>query len=376
MAQKLRNVDIVVGGDSHTLLGDSTFQRFGFTPNGDYPYVTRTSDNKMVCVVQAWHYSQLIGELDVDFDANGEVSRCGGQPILPIGDKFVFRYNNTLRKELKGDDHKLILDQLLREDEVRVTADDPAVAAAIAKYNDVKAELEQQIIGSNADDLCLDGFPGAHWSNLCLRQATYKHGSDITTLVAKAFMTVTKGADIGLQNAGGVRMDLPSGEVSIASAQTLLPFGNVLMTFNMTGADLKTVIEDALSYPLDEGGSAGAFPYAFGMRYTLDLSMGYGNRVSNVEINKRGAGSWVPLDDTAYYTIVTNNYIGGGKDGYAMFGTYYTAGKYVNTFLEYMQAFVDFVRAEGTLTRQPDEFYSTQRFINRNGCDHSLSDTC
>ena len=39
---------------------------------------------KAVCVVQAWEYNKAIGELEVDFDASGDVTRCGGMPRFSL----------------------------------------------------------------------------------------------------------------------------------------------------------------------------------------------------------------------------------------------------------------------------------------------------
>ena len=40
LAQNLTGVDVIVGGDSHSLLGDDTFATLGFNPVGEYPTVT------------------------------------------------------------------------------------------------------------------------------------------------------------------------------------------------------------------------------------------------------------------------------------------------------------------------------------------------
>src|SRR5690606_1453822 len=72
---QLSGVDVVVGGDSHTLLGPSWMSTYGIgTPAGAYPTIARNRDGDTVCVVQAWEYSQVVGELRVRFDADGRVA--------------------------------------------------------------------------------------------------------------------------------------------------------------------------------------------------------------------------------------------------------------------------------------------------------------
>ncbi|MEI1173184.1 bifunctional metallophosphatase/5'-nucleotidase, partial [Pseudomonas aeruginosa] len=36
----------------------------------------------------AWEYSQVVGELKVSFDANGDVTACAGTPHVLMGDTF------------------------------------------------------------------------------------------------------------------------------------------------------------------------------------------------------------------------------------------------------------------------------------------------
>ena len=85
LAKSLRGVDVIVGGDSHSLLGDE-FREFGLTVEGPYPTRVQNPDGELVCVVQAWQYTWVIGALDVDFDTAGRVTACGGRPVLLLGD--------------------------------------------------------------------------------------------------------------------------------------------------------------------------------------------------------------------------------------------------------------------------------------------------
>ncbi|MFY7940841.1 MAG: metallophosphoesterase, partial [Burkholderiaceae bacterium] len=74
IARQLSGVDVIVGGDSHTLLGPNSLADYGLTPSGAYPTQTTDKEGKPVCVVQAWQYSYAVGELTIKFDAKGDVS--------------------------------------------------------------------------------------------------------------------------------------------------------------------------------------------------------------------------------------------------------------------------------------------------------------
>ncbi|MBN7796580.1 NAD nucleotidase [Parahaliea mediterranea] len=380
MAGALDGVDVIVGGDSHSLLGDDTFSTLGFNPVGEYPTQVTDSAGAPVCVVQAWEYAHLMGKLDVSFDAEGMVTACAGSPLMPVADQFSYEYSDAETRILDAGDAMAVADRLSAEDEIVVTAADAATTALIAGFDEEVSVLEQTVIGTVAGDLCLERFPNQGRSTLCDVSATYNRGSDISNIVAKAFMTVTPTADIGIQNGGGVRVDVAAGDFTIADAFTLLPFSNTLVTLEMTGQEIIDVLEDALANALDEGGSSGSYPYASGLRYDVDASQSFGARVSNVEVNPRVAGSWAPIDTGMVYTVVTNDFIASGQDGYDTFGPIFDAGNFVDTFTEYAQGFIDYVEAQTALGmplgKLPAEEYSTQSYIGSDGCDHGAATDC
>jgi hypothetical protein len=85
-----------------------------------------------------------------------------------------------------------------------------------------------------------------------------------------------------------------------------------------------------------------------------------------MEINSKLAGSWEAIDmddDDVVYTVVTNGYIASGKDGYKGFGTMAEELK-VDTYIEYGQAFIDYIMSVGTLEPVPADFASTKNYNN------------
>ncbi len=380
LAAALDGVDVIVGGDSHTLLGDETFTNLGFNPVADYPTVVTDAAGSTVCVVQAWEYAHLMGKLEVTFDASGEVTACDGHPYMPVSTEYVYEYAEGDERILKGADVTRVTTALTSEDEIVAVQPDATTAAIIAVYDEDVDVLKQTVIGSNATDLCLSRIPGDSRSSICPSAATYERGSDISNVVAKAFLKVSPTADIAIQNGGGVRVDLPAGDVTIADAFTLLPFSNTLVILDMTGQQIIDVLEDALAAHFDDGGSSGSYPYAAGLRYNVDISQAKGSRISQVEVNSQVAGSWAAINTGSVYRVVTNNYIAAGKDGYTTFSVPFNAGDYEDTFTEYAQGFIDYVEGlteEGQMVdKLPDSEYSTQVFIDAAGCNHSTGAGC
>lgn len=371
---------MIVGGDSHTLLGDSTFSDLGFNPVADYPAVVTDSTGSTVCVVQAWEYAHLLGKLDVSFDADGKVTACEGQPYMSISNSFKYEDSDSTNLTLKGNDVTRVAAKLTAKDEIVIAQPDATTAALLAVFDQDVDVLKQTVIGTNATDLCLSRVPGDKRSTICDSSATYERGSDISNVVAKAFLKVSPTADIAIQNGGGVRVDLAAGDVTIADAFTLLPFSNTLVILDMTGQQIINVLEDALANFLDNGGSNGSYPYASGLRYNVDASQSKGNRISNVEVNPQVNASWAALDTAATYRVVTNNFIASGQDGYTTFSEPYDAGEFEDTFTEYAQGFIDYVEglteASQEVGKLPVNEYSTQLFIDASGCNHTTGAGC
>lgn len=365
LAKKLSGVDVIIGGDSHTLLGD--FADLGLNSAGAYPTKVMDADGNQVCVAQAWQYSAVVGELNVSWNDMGVVESCGGTPHLILSDSFKRKNSEGNRVELTGADRDAVYAAVAANDNLSLVESDGFALATLSTFAGQVDKMKQQKIGSAASNLCLERIPGQGKSKLCDKSATASMGSDISNIVAKAFREMSKTSDIAIQNGGGVRVDIAQGDLTIGDAYTLLPFANTIVELTMTGEEIHMVLEEALDYAMQEGGSTGAYPYAAGLRWKVDASKPMGQRFYDLEVMKRGESNWKALDKSASYKVATNNYIAGGKDGYLTFGTVMKDGRVVDTYLDYAQSFVDYVTKVGTLTKLPKSEYSTQVFINKDG---------
>lgn len=367
LASMVSGVDVIVGGDSHSLLGD--FGDVGVAGSGPYPIVTTDADGGMVCIVQAFQYAQILGELTVEFDVDGNVDDCDGTPHMMIGDDFLRRPpEGGDRAPVTGDDLQAILDFIDITPEVSIVAEDADARALLDSFSAEVEVLEQQVVGTVAEDLCLERIPGQGRSLLCDVSATAVNGGDIQQLVAEAFRVRSFEADMAIQNAGGVREDVPAGDYTVADAYDLLPFANTIVNLNMSAAEIIAVLEEAIEFAVfTEGGSTGAYPYAAGLRWDADMTQPFGSRLSNFEMKPSGTDTWVPFDMSRMYNVATNNFIGEGGDRYATFAAVTADGRSVDTFLDYAKSFLDYVEqdAGGVLSKLPVSEYSTQSFIPR-----------
>lgn len=358
LVRQLPEVDVVVGGDSHTLLASAALAAVGPKPAGEYPQRSVNADGAPVCVVQAWEYAKAVGVLDVGFDAAGRVTSCGGRLVLPIGE-------GVQRKDAAGRWQPLPADQAqaLRQrlsPEWQVVAPDPAAQAVVQDYARQLGERLRDKVGEAPAALCHERVPGSTPASGC-----GPRGSDTAQVVAQAFLQASRRAQIALQNAGGVRTGVPQGTVTVDTAYRVLPFANTLVEMALTGAEIQTVLEEAIAFHRDPvngvRGSDGAHPYAAGLRWQLDLQQPRGQRVSALEVRDRATGRWQPLQPDARYVVVTSDYLAGGKDGYATLGRVQAdASRWVDTGLYYTQTFVDHVRAAGTLRPLPLNEYANR----------------
>ncbi len=372
LAAKLTDVDVIIGGDSHSLLGD--FKALGITTSsGAYPTAITNKSGEPVCVGQAWEYSKAFGLMNVQFNEAGAVKSCGGKATLLIGDTFKRKdaagawqtVSDTVRTTLMAN---LAANQPL----VKVLTPDAAAAATLKTYSDQVNAEKAKAIGTATEALCLVRVPGESTNRStgtagCESANTLARGSDAAQVVAEAFLYAAKRADFSLQNAGGVRVPVAAGSLNMNSAFTLLPFTNVLVEVELSGREVVAALEDAVANHLDLAQSNGSHPYAAGLRWDLDLSKAKGQRFSNVQVRNKTTGAWTAIDLAKTYVLVTNDFIASGKDGYTALGTAYNAGRYVNTYLLYTQSFVDYVLAKGTVARPARADYSHQRVVTAAG---------
>jgi 5'-nucleotidase len=370
MAAKLTDVDVIIGADSHTLLGD--FSGVGLSAAGPYPTLVRNRDGDPVCIGQAWEYTKAFGLMKVRFNAQGAIESCGGRATLVVGNDF--RQKDSAGDFVPLDDaaRQTLLGRLAAQTAVQVVAPDPTAQTVLAGFSGRLEQMKQQKIGTASEALCLVRVPGEATNRSagiagCENANNLARGSDIAQAVAEAYRQASKLADIALQNGGGIRTALPQGEVTINTAHTVLPFSNVLIEMQVSGRQIVDALEDAVANHLDNKSSDGSHPYAAGLRWDLDLSKARGSRFTRLEARDRASGEWRPLDPERIYTVVTSDYLAEGGDGYATLAAVHKQGRSVNTYLLYTQTFIDYLQGKGTITRPPAAEYCHQRVIAADG---------
>ncbi len=271
---QVSGVDVVVGGHSHTLLANAYT-----AAEGEYPIEFSGADGNPIVYVQAGQYGQYVGLLEVTFNAEGVLEDWGGDAI------FLSKYITP----------------------------DPEIEGIVNELKAPVDELRNTSIGATTD-VFLTGDRSVCRIEEC----------NLGNLIADA-MRAESGAQISIMNGGGIRADIEPGEITLGEVLTVHPFGNTISTFQASGADIIAALENGVSGIRlgDDGkvtrqGGAGRFPQVSGLRYSFDPNLEPGSRIVSVEV--LGAdGEYSPIDPEAIYSVVTNNFIRTGGDGYSMF---------------------------------------------------------
>lgn len=173
--------------------------------------------------------------------------------------------------------------------------------------------------------------------------------STLSNLIADAQLSAVKdrGAQVALMNPGGVRTDLlyagpgdphPAGTVTYAEAASVQPFSNTLVTLDLTGAQLKTVLEQqwqpGTMRPFLKLGTSK------GLTYTYDPAAPTGSHIGALALDG------TPIAPDATVKIVTNSFLASGGDGFAELAKGANAA---DTGLVDLATFVDYVKANSPI---------------------------
>ena len=144
------------------------------------------------------------------------------------------------------------------------------------------------------------------------RQSVRTRETAIGNLITDA-MRAAVDADIALTNGGGIRAGREydaNYDITRRDILTELPFGNVTVKLELSGADVIAALENGLSRFPD---ASGAYPQISGMEVVFNPDAEPGSRVVSVKIG--GAD----IDPNATYTMATNDFLARGGDSYSMF---------------------------------------------------------
>ncbi|ARU60194.1 hypothetical protein CBW65_03325 [Tumebacillus avium] len=206
-------------------------------------------DNKLI--VQAWEYGKAIADVDLEISpATHDIVAKRGE-IVPVAQAGV--------------------------------TPDPAVTEILNKYQNRIAPIINQVVGE-AEQQMLGGYgvKGLIGDNA------------LGNLIADS-MSFAMDSDFALMNGGGIRDNLQAGPITWGELYNILPFNNVLMKLEVTGADMFKILDAQLSKQYGPDFSVGGFSYTYDSETvkTVDIFLPDGSKI----------------DPAKTYTLAVNNFM-------------------------------------------------------------------
>jgi hypothetical protein len=274
------NVDAIVSGHTHLAYNHSV----PVAAWADRPVTERP-------VVSAGQYGSNLNQLVFTVDvASGDVT-AATQELLPL------KTGQTANYPADGATARIVSD---------------AVAAATPIGNQPLGEIEAP-------------FSRAKFAN----GSTENRGgeSTLSNLVAEVQRWATEapgsgGAQIAFMNPGGLRADLvgtlngTQRELTYRQAADVQPFANTLVNMDLTGADIKEVLEQ--QWQRDAGGAVPSRPFlklgtSEGFAYTYDPTAAEGSRITSMTLHGE------PVVATSTYSVTVNSFLASGGDNFRAF---------------------------------------------------------
>jgi 2',3'-cyclic-nucleotide 2'-phosphodiesterase (5'-nucleotidase family) len=183
---------------------------------------------------------------------------------------------------------------------------DPAVAAVVADWRAQAEQALSHVIGYTQEEIARRSDP-------------------MFNMVTDAWLEAYPAADVALTNRGGFRQSIPAGEITLATVVGVLPFDNVLIDVELSGAQL---IENIQCCQPVVGGmtTVGGYKLADG----------------------------TPIDPDATYHVLVNDFMYAGGDGFKFKEQDPDA---YNTTIDWRQPVIDWITALGTSPDDPLERY-------------------
>lgn len=314
-AAQLNGVDALVAGHEHINLDENV----------------TGADGKPVRVVEAGSAFAEVGLLSVpyEYDTKGTESTDDDTVAVYAGKSDEKLYtakdvNVLLTDPNKGSTYQSILDEV---HDNKIKPLDDAFSAASSEV--LGTSSTNYFYGENAS--------GTHgWEMVRTTDFRPSKEGDTTKaqtighVICGSYLDLT-GADLAIENAGGIRGGIAAGDVTAGNVIAISPYGNTVETWTMTGADFLAALEHSLqisdecnhSYELqqayvaaghteqeaqdmykwrDDSGSVLSFG---GINVTIDWTQSEGKRIVSATLTKDGS----TLDPAKTYTVATNNYI-------------------------------------------------------------------
>lgn len=279
LAKYVEGIDVIVGGHSHTALKE--------------PDLVQEDEKAPTVIVQAGQYAEHLGTVEVTFDEQGEVIAHSGK-LIPVA---------TRNESTEQDEEAL---------------------KVLKPYKEAVDKLSNEKIGAVAQKDLIN--PRAKDPS---EQSVRANETALGNLVTDAMLAKAKEKEpdtlIALQNGGGIRESIEAGPITVGEVISVLPFGNDPVVAELTGKEIKDILEHAVHKAPEENGG---FLHTSGMKFSYDSEKEVGNRVVKMFlVDEDGKETVIDPEGNLTYKVTTNGFTGQGGDGFDTFKTAYENGR-------------------------------------------------
>ncbi|WP_421345527.1 bifunctional UDP-sugar hydrolase/5'-nucleotidase UshA [Aeromonas veronii] len=267
MARKLPvgTLDGIIGGHSQNpvCMEPSTANKYNanFKPGDN----CQPDQQNGTWIMQAHEWGKYVGRAQFEYQ-NGKLTLTS-YDLIPVN--------------LKGSDGKFVQDEIIK---------DPELYNTLLAYQEQGQEKLNERIGDT------DGLLIGNRSVVRAKQTNL--GRLITTATASRLNT-----DFGIVNSGGVRDDIPAGEITYRSVLKVHPFGNQVNRAEMQGSELAAYLGQVATKTSGSGGYA----QFGGIEMVVDC------QAKSVNISRVGGKAF---DPAATYSFAIPSYSADGGDSY------------------------------------------------------------
>ena len=313
-AAQLKGVDALIAGHEHINLDENV----------------TGADGKPVRVVEAGSAFAEVGLLSIPYgyDTKGTEATDDDEITVPADESIEKLYtakdvSDLLADPNKGSDYKSCLE---------------GVRNKIKPLDEAFKKESNKVLGTSATNYFYgENAEGTHgWEMVRTTDFRPSKAGDTTKeqtighVICGSYLNLT-GADLAIENAGGIRGGIAAGDVTAGNVIAISPYGNTVETWTMTGADFLAALEHSLEisnkcndiYELQQAyvaeghteqeaqdeykmpNDSGSVLSFGGVNVTIDWMQPEGKRIVSATLTKDGTA----LDPAKTYTVATNNYI-------------------------------------------------------------------
>lgn len=269
------DIDIIVGGHSHSFLFSGTDFPSLDRPAASYPAIVTQAGGHQVLIVQASAYTKYVGEITLYFDDEGIVQHYEGVPHF-LGNDVV---------------------------------PDAEVLAAIQPWKEIIDVSGKRVVGS----LKFTASSSGCYQRECL-MGTLQAESMLASVLDSSDDSGWTYATISMTNPGGVRGSLTPGPLTYSDLVTTTPFENTVDSMEIEGRYIRQAMEFSARF------DSPSILQVAGMRAVFNMTRAPYDRIVQLDVLCRlcDVPRYEPIQDNTWYRLVLNNFLLMNGDNFAM----------------------------------------------------------